>query len=106
MDFALQNGFRFRIITGAWILIIFFLFFQQTSLGQGVRVGPDGKTSQQKLNLPFVFYNESFGFSAAYVSGVVGYPQKQSTLLGTAMAGTQKSGGWRLNGVLAACIPI
>ncbi len=92
LNFAFQNFLRPQITTGVWILIIFFLFFQQTSLGQAVRVGPDGKISQQRLNLPFAFYNESFGFSAAYVSGVVGYPQKQSTLLGTAMVGTKKSG--------------
>jgi hypothetical protein len=92
MKSAFQNCLRAKITTGAWIIIIFFLFFQQTALGQGVRVGPDGKASKQRLNLPFAFYNESFGFSAAYVTGVVGYPQKQSTLLGTVMAGTQKSG--------------
>ena len=91
MNFTVRNGYRFKVITGLWVFITFFLLLPQTSLGQGVRVGPDGKTSKQKLSLPFAFYNESFGFSAAYVSGVVGYPQKQSTLLGTMMAGTKKS---------------
>ncbi len=91
LNFTLQNCGRFKIIICFWIIVTFSLLFQQTSLGQGVRVGPDGKTSKQKLSLPFAFYNENFGFTAAYVTGVVGYPQKQSTLLGTLMAGSKGS---------------
>jgi hypothetical protein len=60
-------------------------------LGQGVRVGEDGKVTQQTLSLPYAFYNENFGFAAGYVYGVVGKPQKQSTLLATFMAGTKGS---------------
>ncbi len=73
---------------------VFFLFVLLTgasSFGQGVRVGPDGEVSRQTLSLPYAFYNESFGSAVAYVYAVVGYPQKQSTLLATAMAGTNGS---------------
>jgi hypothetical protein len=62
-----------------------------SSFGQGVRVGPDGEASKQTLSLPYAFYNENFGFAVGYVHGVVGYPQKQSTLLATVMAGSKGS---------------
>jgi len=74
--------------------VVFFLFVLLTgvsSFGQGVRVGPDGEVSQQTLSLPYAFYNENFGFAAGYVYGVVGQPQKQSTLLATVMAGSKGS---------------
>ena len=77
--------------------IVFLLFFSlivltvSSSFGQGVRVSPDGEVSKQTLSLPYVFYNESFGFAAGYVHGVVGLPQKQATLLATVMAGSKGS---------------
>ena len=73
---------------------VYFLLIWLTSVslyGQGVRVGPDGEVSQQTLRLPYAFYNENFGFAAGYVYGVVGQPQKQSTLLATVMAGNKGS---------------
>ncbi len=59
--------------------------------GQGIRVGPDGQAEESTLSLPYAFYNENFGFAAGYVHGVVGRPQKQATLLATAIAGTKGS---------------
>jgi hypothetical protein len=41
--------------------------------------------------LPYAFYNETFGFAAGYVHGLVGIPQKQATLLATAIAGSEGS---------------
>ena len=73
------------------VVLVIVLFTGISSFGAGVVVGPDGKFSKQELSLPYAFYNESFGFSAGYVKGVVGYPQKQSTLLATAMAGSTGS---------------
>ena len=76
------------------VFAIFFLFVLLTaisSFGQGVRVGPDGEFSEQTLSLPYAFYSESFGFAVGYVYGVVGRPQKQSTLLATVMAGSKGS---------------
>ena len=59
--------------------------------GQGIRVGPDGQAVESTLSLPYAFYNENFGFAAGYVHGVVGRPQKQATLLATAIAGSKGS---------------
>jgi hypothetical protein len=59
--------------------------------GQGLRIGPDGEVVESTLSLPYAFYNETFGFAAGYVYGLVGIPQKQSTLLATAIAGTEGS---------------
>ena len=49
------------------------------------------KSPNRTLSLPFAFYNENFGFAAGYVHGVVGYPQKQASLLATVMAGSKGS---------------
>lgn len=47
--------------------------------------------SEPKLSLPFGFYNETFGLSAGWVWGRVGYPQPNSRILGSLMAGSQGS---------------
>jgi hypothetical protein len=73
------------------VVLLIVLLTGVSSFGQGVHVGPDGKFSKQTLSLPYAFYNDSFGFSLGYVKGIVGYPQKQSTLLATAMVGTTGS---------------
>ena len=50
------------------------------------------KASDSKvLNLPYAFYNDSFGAAVGYVYGATGYPQKQSTVLATAIAGTNSA---------------
>jgi hypothetical protein len=72
-------------------LFLFVLLTAVLSFGQGIRVGPNGEFSAQTLSLPYAFYNDSFGFAVGYVHGVVGRPQKQATLLATAMAGTKGS---------------
>jgi len=59
--------------------------------GQGIRVSPDGNVVESTLSLPYAFYNENFGFAAGYVYGVVGKPQPQASLLGTAIAGSSGS---------------
>ena len=46
---------------------------------------------RKKLRVPYAFYNDSFGTAVGFVYGITGYPQKQSMLLGTAMAGTEGS---------------
>ncbi len=40
-----------------------------------------------RLSLPFAFYNETFGLSAGWVEGRVGYLQPQARILGTIIAG-------------------
>lgn len=39
--------------------------------------------------MPYAFYNENFGFAGAYAYAVSGWPQKQSAIIATAMAGTK-----------------
>ena len=46
---------------------------------------------EQTISLPYGFYNETFGATAAYVYGVFGYPQPQSAMLGTVIAGSSGS---------------
>jgi hypothetical protein len=77
--------------TSFTLLFLVVLLTAVSSFGQGVRVGPNGEVSKQTLSLPYAFYNENFGFAAGYVYGVVGQPQKQSTLLATVMAGSKGS---------------
>ena len=74
-----------------FLLLSLTVLTASTAYGQGVRVGPNGEFSAQTLSLPYAFYNDSFGFAVGYVYGVVGRPQKQATLLATAMAGTKGS---------------
>ena len=78
-------------LTTAIFLFLLVWLSAVCAFGQGVRVGPDGKEEQSTLALPYAFYNESFGFAAGYVYGVVGRPQKQATLLATVVAGSTGS---------------
>jgi len=66
--------------------VLFFFFFCQTVLVQSVFVGPDKRFEQKHLRVPHAFYNDSFGTAVGFVYGITGYPQKQSMVLGTAMA--------------------
>ena len=75
-----------------WLILLFFLLPCHLAFGQSIMVGPDGKFEKSVLNLPFAFYNEDFGFAAAYAYAVIGYPQKQSALISTAMVGHKGSG--------------
>jgi hypothetical protein len=75
-----------------WLILLFVLFPCHLAFGQSIMVGPDGKFEKSVLNLPFAFYNEDFGFAAAYAYAVIGYPQKQSALISTAMVGHKGSG--------------
>ena len=77
----------------ALISILFFILVQ-TAFAQGIRVGPDGQFSPQTLSLPYAFYNEKFGFAAGYIYGEVGSPQKQATMLTTAIVGTKGAMGF------------
>jgi hypothetical protein len=76
--------------------VVLFLVFIYSNLAyaQGVAVGPDGQFSPQTLSLPYAFYNENFGFAAGYVYGKVGSPQKQATILTTAIIGTDGGMGF------------
>jgi hypothetical protein len=47
-------------------LLILLIVMVVNANAVGVVVGPDGKVKSTKLNLPFVFYNQSFGAAAGY----------------------------------------
>ena len=50
------------------------------------------KVSEYKeLKIPYAFYNDSFGAAVGYVYGGTGYPQPQSTVLATAIAGSNRA---------------
>ena len=53
---------------------------------------PSLRGADRVISLPYGFWNESFGVAAAYVYAVNGYPQPQSALLGTVIAGTEGAG--------------
>ena len=77
------------------VLMVILVFFSgRAAYAQGVRVGPDGEFSPQTLKLPYAFYNENFGFAGGFVYGKVGSPQKQATILATAVVGTQGGMGF------------
>ncbi len=73
------------------LITVLLVVASRSAQGQGVRVGPDGEVTENTLNLPYAFYNDNFGFAAGYVKGYVGWPQKQASLLGTAIAGSKGS---------------
>jgi surface antigen Omp85-like protein len=70
---------------------LLFLFLTLPAYGQGVTVQKDGTFKPQELALPYAFYNQNFGAAAGFVYGASGWPQKQATLLGTAIAGTDNA---------------
>ena len=72
-------------------VFLFLIFAGSVAFGQGIAVGPDGKSASQPLSVPYAFYNEKFGAAVGYVYGLVGFPQKQASLLGTVMAGSRGS---------------
>jgi len=75
-----------------WLILLFIFLPCHLAFGQSIMVGPDGKFEKNTLNLPFAFYNESFGFAAAYVYAMTGYPQKQAALISSVMVGSKGSG--------------
>jgi len=91
------DGHFVRIRMNKWLafLIWILLFFStQRVFAQGVAVGPDGQFSPQTLILPYALYNENFGFAGGFVYGKVGSPQRQATLLTTAIVGTDGGMGF------------
>jgi hypothetical protein len=61
------------------VFVVFFLLVLLTgmsSFGQGVRVGPDGKVSEQTLSLPYAFANESFGYEVVPRAGIQSLGQR------------------------------
>ena len=76
-----------------WIIVLLsgLLLASTICRGQNIYVEPDGDFEEKTLAVPYAFYNDAFGVAAGYVYGKVGYPQKQASVLGTVMVGTQGS---------------
>jgi len=76
-----------------WIILLLLgcLLAPRPSAAQDIYVEPDGDFEQKTLSVPYAFYNDSFGAAVGYIYGKIGYPQKQASLLGTVMAGSQGS---------------
>jgi hypothetical protein len=87
------GGFSDMIKRTGWVILLLLgcLLAPRPSVGQDIFVEPDGDFEQKTLAVPYAFYNDSFGAAAGYVYGKVGYPQKQASILGTVMAGSQGS---------------
>jgi len=51
----------------------------------------DPSSDPTTLSIPYGFYNENFGAAAAYVYARANYPQRDSMVLGTVMAGSKGS---------------
>ncbi len=78
-----------RAILG--LLVLFMLFAGTTVFGKNVYVGPDKKSDPTTLSIPYGFYNENFGAAVGYVHARIRYPEKQSALISTVMAGSNGS---------------
>lgn len=72
-------------------LVMAAVFTCRVAHSQSIMVEPDGEFEKKTLSLPYAFYNENFGFAAAYVHAVTGAPQKQAALIATGMVGTKGS---------------
>jgi hypothetical protein len=65
-----------------------FMAFPTLALAEeGTTKGSDSN----ELKLPYTFYNDSFGAAVGFVYGLTGYPQPQSTVLVTAIAGSNSA---------------
>jgi len=75
-----------------FLLALLIVFDRGSAFGEDVKFGPPGNPDNKiTLNLPYAFYNDSFGFAVGYVYSVIRYPEKQSALMATAMVGTKGS---------------
>jgi hypothetical protein len=79
-------------------LAVFFLLFSRENVsGQSIYVlrGEEKKEEGERkpviLNLPYAFYDESFGGAAAWVYGATGWPQRQSQFVATVIGGTNSA---------------
>jgi hypothetical protein len=73
------------------LLVLFILSAGTTVFGKNVYVGPDKKFESKTLSVPYGFYNENFGAAVGYVYARIRYPEKQSALISTVMAGSNGS---------------
>ncbi len=72
-------------------LLLLLALWASTATATEITLDPTGKPVQGTISLPYGFYNEKFGFAVGYVYGRIGYPQQQSSMITTVMAGTEGS---------------
>lgn len=79
---------RISPLFAALFLALPLFFTNLPAYGQSIMV-EKGKEFQSKVvHVPYAFYNHSFGAAAGFVYGGTGVYQKQMSILGTAIAGT------------------
>jgi hypothetical protein len=76
--------------------VFFLLFSQEDVSAQSIYVlkGEEKEEAEGKpliLNLPYAFYDESFGGAAAWVYGATGWPQRQAQFVATVIGGTNST---------------
>lgn len=80
-----------RLMAGIIVTIAMLIVQACPAMAEETTVEPEKPAVFQELNIPYGFYNESFGVAVGYVYGFTGYPQPYSTMLGTVIAGTNSA---------------
>jgi hypothetical protein len=86
-----MKNIRLSSISTIALSLLFLLILIPPAHGQGVAVGKDGVPKSEELQVPFAFYNQSFGGAGGFVYGGAGWPQKQATVLATVIAGSNSA---------------
>jgi outer membrane protein assembly factor BamA len=75
-----------------YLMVVILLFSLKISFAEDdILIVQDQTATKSTINMPYAFFNDSFGAAVAYVYSVVGSPQPQSAFLTSAMAGTKGS---------------
>ncbi len=70
------------------LIVVLFLLFTIPARGQVVMTEKGKEFEPKVLHVPYAFYNQSFGAAGGFVCGLTGVGQKQMSILGTVIAGT------------------
>jgi len=82
-----NNGFFFAVLSACIVFLV-----SSCPVLAAESSANESKTDNSKaLNLPYAFYNDSFGVAVGYVYGVNGFPQPQATTIATVIAGSNSS---------------
>jgi len=70
---------------------LFLMFTYCPALAQDSTEGTAKAPDSQELKIPYAFFNTAFGAAVGYVYGGTGFPQRQSTVLATVIAGSNSA---------------
>jgi hypothetical protein len=70
------------------LIVVLFLLLTIPARGQVVMTEKGKEFEPKVLHVPYAFYNQSFGAAGGFVCGLTGVGQKQMSILGTVIAGT------------------